>query len=537
MTDGKDYNVELDGVVKSFTATDGTVVSVGLEKTEIVAATATKINAVVKGANDVVLDTITYPGNGTVTVSINVTNGYTTADSLYLNNVGDTATVDVVYHTGKYDANGNETGNVEAKGIVVTAVAAEVITVNNWAVKVGNASATAFDKVTETKLAVGDTGKAAYIQTTNSKNEKSSNIADYVIETSNKDALLVNVVNATTGEITLTPIKEGTSYLLVKDSKGNVVTTLPIVISAARKATTLELNKTSVTLSKTISETSDIEFTLKDQYGEKLAAPGSVDLKTLTYNNGTTTVNTDTTFDAPGAGLTNGKYTVDSTVAAAGTYVVKATISGLSQTFTVVIKTAPAETATNVSYALDMTASTADAVIKADATANTEITATVYKLVGGVKASAITSGAINVTLKNSKGEAQSVSVAPSGEIKITVANISTGAKLATGTYTLSISGKTGTTVPTFTRNIVITDTQSAVTVKRVAESGATVNACFEFYYEGTKITPDSVDYKNPAGGSVSSTGAIAVGSAEVTFKVGTNTVKQTVNIGLTVTVQ
>ncbi len=536
MKDAKEYTVEYDGTVQKFTATDGVVETVGLEKSEIVAATATKINAVTKDANNVVLGTYAYNDTTSpVTIAINVTNGYTTNDSLYLNKVGDTATVDLVYHKGTYDATGKE-DTIEVKGLTITAVAAETITVDGWALKVTNRDATSFEKATETKLAVGDLAKIAYIQTTNSKNEKSTNLTDYSFSSSNNDALIVNDTDKANGKIALTPVKEGTSYIIVKDAKGNVVTTLPVTVVAARKAASLDLDKTAVTLSTDISETATVEATLKDQYGEKMTvADGSVALKTLTFNNGITTATNNTAFDNA---TTDGKFTLAAAGKTAGTYLVKASVGNFSKTVTVTVQTADATKPST--YMLDMSANSADAVIKADATANTEITGTVYEVKAGVKYQAVTSGAIDVTLTAADGTSANSAVTVSeSSISIKVADKSSGEKLAVGSYTLKIAGKTSTKVPTFTRTIVITDTQSVVSVERVKTSATTIGECFKFTYEGKNVVDDlsgTVVYYNGST-QISENGIKPVSHAVVTFTLpGGNTVQQKVNIGLTVTI-
>lgn len=289
MKDAKEYTVEYDGTTQKFTATDGVVVSLGLDKTQIDAATETEIKAETKDANGVVLGTYTY-GNAKVTMTVNVTNGYMTGTKLFLNKAGDTATVDLTYHKGTYDTTGKEEV-IEQKGITVTAVDPEKVTVAGWAVKVGAANST-FDKVTETKLAAGDT-KTAYVQVTNSKNEKSVDLSAYTVESSNKDALILGAVDPKKGTIEVIAVKEGTSYILVKDAKtGAVVTTLAVNVVAARKPSSIELDKPAVTISKSINETVAVKVTVKDQYGEALTVANEK-VETLSYTANGTTVNTN----------------------------------------------------------------------------------------------------------------------------------------------------------------------------------------------------------------------------------------------------
>lgn len=528
MKDAKEYTVEYDGTTQKFTATDGVVVSLGLDKTQIDAATETEIKAETKDANGVVLGTYKY-GDAKVTMTVNVTNGYMTGTKLFLNKAGDTATVDLTYHKGTYDTTGKEEV-IEQKGITVTAVDPEKVTVAGWAVKVGAANST-FDKVTETKLAVGDT-KTAYVQVTNSKNEKSVDLSAYTVESSNKDALILGSLDLKNGKIEVIAVKEGTSYILVKDAKtGAVVTTLAVNVVAARKASSIELDKTAVTISKSINETAAVKVTVKDQYGEALTvANGKVE--TLSYTANGTTVNTDRTFNDT---FVKDTYTFDSKNALAGTYVVKISANGLSRTTNVTV--AQADPKATTSYAFEMSDNKADAVITADATKNTTITAQIFQLNGGVKNAKVT--AVTGVLTDANGKDTTLTPDANGVVTVKVNDITTGEKLAAGTYKLTVKPTVAnSTIPAFTRNIVVTDSQAAVTVKRVSESGVSVAACFEFYLDGKKLaTTDAKFYYGNVDVTSTAGKTTPVTTAKITYNVGTNTVQQTVNIGLSVTIR
>lgn len=528
MKDAKEYTVEYDGTTQKFTATDGVVVSLGLDKTQIDAATETEIKAETKDANGVVLGTYKY-GDAKVTMTVNVTNGYMTGTKLFLNKAGDTATVDLTYHKGTYDTTGKEEV-IEQKGITVTAVDPEKVTVAGWAVKVGAANST-FDKVTETKLAVGDT-KTAYVQVTNSKNEKSVDLSAYTVESSNKDALILGSLDLKNGKIEVIAVKEGTSYILVKDAKtGAVVTTLAVNVVAARKASSIELDKTAVTISKSINETAAVKVTVKDQYGEALTvANGKVE--TLSYTANGTTVNTNSTFNDT---FVKDTYTFDSKNALAGTYVVKISANGLSRTTNVTV--AQADPKATTSYAFEMSDNKADAVITADATKNTTITAQIFQLNGGVKNAKVT--AVTGVLTDANGKDTTLTPDANGVVTVKVNDITTGEKLVAGTYKLTVKPTVAnSTIPAFTRNIVVTDSQAAVTVKRVSESGVSVAACFEFYLDGKKLATTDAKFYYGNVDVTSTTGKTTpVTTAKITYNVGTNTVQQTVNIGLSVTIK
>lgn len=543
MKDAKEYTVEYDGTTQKFTATDGVAVTLGLDKTTIDAATETEIQAQAKDANGIVVGTYKY-GDAKVTMTVNVTNGYMTGTKLYLNKAGDTASVDLTYHKGTFDTTGKEEV-IEQKGITVTAVDPEKVTVAGWAVKIGDAGKT-FDKVTETKIAAGDT-KTAYVQITNSKNEKSVDISKYSVESSNNDAMFVGTVVKTAGTVELIAVKEGTNYIIVKDDKGAVVTTLPITIVAERKATSIEVDKPNVTVSKSISEKATVKVAVKDQYGEKFATISNPSIKTLSFTDAatstTTTANMD--FDTVAVSTTSGAFDIEANTASAdGTFVLKVTASGLSRTMNVKVVTA--NSAAKTSYAFDLSANTADAVITKDADHDTALTAHVYELKGGVKNRELDDSQITAKLTNAKGEVVNTVVTTgatvtSNGITIPVNDRSTGKKLGAGTYTLTVAPKTGNVIPTFTRTIVITDSQTKVSVKRVSTSGASVFACFEFYLEGEKLSLTSGDVKFFKGTTeVTNTTAgnkTPVTTAEVTYTYGSNKVVQTVAVGLTVEVK
>ena len=555
INDGNVYAVTFDGTVQEFTATDGTVASVGLDKTEVAPNTDTPISAELKDANGVLLDTVAYPGNGTVTIDFTVdyNDGYPTANGIFLYEKGKTATADITYHSGKYDeTTGAETGNVEAKGIVITA--GDAATISGWKVKVGKNDKTKFDDAVESKLAVDDENMAAYIQTTDSKGATSVDITGYTVESSDPDALIVGTVDGANGKVDLTPVKAGTSYLVVKDSNGKVVVSIPVVVDAKRKATTLTLDKTAITLTKGIvgegNESADIAVTLKDQYGENITE-FSADFATLSYNNGSTTVKDNTAFDS--LTVSEGKISVSSTDKDNGTYTVKITVEGLVRTFTVKVQNAAdAEGATPK---LELSATSADAVLKADMADNTTITAKVYMVKNGVKASNVTSHVAAVTLTDSANNAAKLkapatttsgaveinavdSPVSGSSITIKVADKATGAKLAAGTYKLTVTYSD----KQYSATIRITDSQSAVSVKRVKTSGTSLDECYEFTYDGKKV--DTVNYTNATityyksnGEQIAGTGTFAVSYAVVEFELsGEVKIVQKVSIGNTVTI-
>ena len=170
LTDGKTYDVTLDGTTKQIVVSDGKVVSVTVNKLTVPVATETEIKLVSKDANGVILDESAYGSQDSskYDFSLTTSNGYVNGSKLYLNKIGDTATAEVTYKTGKYDQNCKPEGNVTSGKVTITAV--DQAAVNNFAVKISSVTTKKFDKIdANTQIAVGETvangnAKFAYFQ-------------------------------------------------------------------------------------------------------------------------------------------------------------------------------------------------------------------------------------------------------------------------------------------------------------------------------------------------------------------------------------
>ncbi|MFR3346060.1 MAG: hypothetical protein ACLTS6_20145 [Anaerobutyricum sp.] len=114
VTDGKTYEVTLDGTTQTVVATDGKIETVNVNKATIPYATETEIKLVSKDVNGVIIDEVAYgkQDSSKYDFSLSTSNGYVHGSKLYLNKIGDTATAEVTYKTGKYDANGKPEGNI-----------------------------------------------------------------------------------------------------------------------------------------------------------------------------------------------------------------------------------------------------------------------------------------------------------------------------------------------------------------------------------------------------------------------------------------
>ena len=554
MADGKDYTVALADVTKTFTATDGKITKAAISPASVVVPTpannsdgsnANDIVAKFTDANGVEIASV-KPLEGTTKVPTGFTyvefkvdatnNGYLSGNTLNLYKVGNVAKVTVIAHTGKYNASAVEEGNVTAEA-TITGVDPTAITTSAWNVKLGKKTdnASEFKNIKETKLAVKDTDVYAYIQRATSDG-KTANAKDYTFESSNNDVMTVSTASTSvkdTTAVAVTPYKSGTAYIIVKDAKKNVVTTLAVTIGDERKVTTLSLDKNSFVLSAAPSVGDDsvtVKATAKDQYGEEVTITSGLTCKNA--NSNATSAETQITpsankVEVKNPGLKDGK---DSS----NTYIVE--YKDVKVTFTIVVKAYDVNATTPAAFDLVLGADKADAIVKADATGNTKISADVIGYdKNGVKVQKVDASKATWKLEKDGKAAKDATGVTTGPAlsTINVNNIKTGAQMASGIYTLTVSYEGKKFVKTFE----VKNTQPAVSVERIATSDTSVAKCFKFTYEGTE--QKSVKFYGLDGTDVTSVTSkdVYVSKAEVTVTLGSNKVVLTVNVGLTVNVK
>ena len=264
--DAATYDVTLDEITKTFVASDGKVASVALNTVTVPYATATEIGLVSKDANGVIIDEAAYTKQDASKYDFTLTtnNGYVNGTKLYLNKIGDTATAEITYKSGKYDQNGKAEGNVTSGKLTITAVDQSAI--NNFDVRI-DASNKSYDKAKdEKKIAAKDT-KTAYFMIKNADGKEISDYSKYSVVSSDPTTLMVATnSNINAKSVNVTGVKEGTAYLLIK--KDDKVVGSVAVTVVAEKA--LELDKYNVTLSNKIGRSVDVNVTLKDQYGNDM---------------------------------------------------------------------------------------------------------------------------------------------------------------------------------------------------------------------------------------------------------------------------
>ena len=516
LTDGKAYAVTLDGTTKEITVTDGKVVSVAVTPTEIPYATATTIKVVAKDANGVIVaqsdDKGVLPSGYDLTITTKT--GYVVNNDLYLTNKGDTAVAKAVKHSYKFDTTGKEIETVESGDVTITAV--DPAAVSGFALRFSATGTTKFDDAKDGNTMPVNSSKTAYIKITDANGTEVSNYSTYTVASSDASVLQVSgsLVDSKTASITLAAIKTGTAYVLVKDAKGNVVASLPIVIQDAAKPVTLALNKTAVTLSNAtaIDEKVVITATAKDQYGADYTIDSNVTVKcnaTSAKNVKTDDVNNDSTSKF--FTITNGTVTFNGKDLVKGSYIYEIKYTKGNDTtnsvfVTVEVKDPTDSTATDYAFAGDV--DSFDTTISDTNKTTKKIAFNLYELKGGVKNTPVADANVKYSVKKD-GKDVTTTKSPAGDTAgifedsnaITVVALGVDSNVATkleaGVYTITATYKDSDN-KTYTRvaTLTITDKQPALTAKVVkdnvskakADTGVNlVKEAVEFYYNGTKI--------------------------------------------------
>lgn len=179
----------------------------------------------------------------------------------------------ITYHTGSFASNGTETGVIEN---VATITAVDPSTINyNYAVTIGDSApswkAASFKANTAVKIG-GQT--KAYFRITDENGNDVADYSAYSVETADPTKLVVNAVKLSSlgvgsAGVAINGVSAGDTYILVKKD-GKVVYSLPVQVQGKATATSVSLNKTSVTVMENGKVVETIEAKLKDQYGNDM---------------------------------------------------------------------------------------------------------------------------------------------------------------------------------------------------------------------------------------------------------------------------
>ena len=544
LKDAATYDVTLDGITKTFVASDGKVASIALDKATIPYATETEIKLVSKDANGVVVKELKYGDpDASYDFTINTNgNGYTNGSKLYLNKVGDTATAEITYKTGKYDQNGKPEGNIGPNKVTITASAQSEI--NNFAVRIDD-SAKKFDKAKDTnKIAVNET-KAAMFKIQNADNQEISDYSKYTFESSDKSVLMLadNKVSATYNSIEITALKNGTAYILVKkDDK--VVGSVAIDIVAERAVATLELDKYDVTLSKNlVSDSKTVNVTLKDQYGDKWSGDYNLNIECLSTDAKDSNNKTLAAKDVNGVTYYNTVAKTDKKVtfvnsAAKGNYVYKISYKKdnkeiAAKTVSVAVKQTDS---TKISaYRLDVDNSNVDMKVDNDNKDTKTINVKMIGVADGVDKTVVSDA--KYTVKKADGTVifagtkdaktttnDAITVNADGVLAVTPVKVTTTSgsaiakkQLDAGTYTViaekEVTENTSTKTVTISTQFTLSDSQAKAEVE-VKNEKVDANTVGSMLADAIIVTFDGKTYTSVSG-ITDKDGALEIGEVKV----------------------
>ena len=285
MKDAAKYNVELDGTVQTFTATDGVVSDVNVTPVTIAANTkGTEIKGQTVDKNNIIIDEFkaSEASGKNAELNLSTTQGYVDGDKLVLPTVGNKGTAEVKYHTYKFDTNGNEVG-AYTKKVDITAVAENAITTTGFnmtfASKVPN-----WDKDTASNQLAINSGKDAYFKFVGSDGKEISNYSDYSVVSSDDSILLLPKTTLTNSAtpVSVKGIKEGAAYINVLDKDGKVVKSLAVSVTASGKLTNVTLGNTAITISKTAPVDNKVSVKAVDQYNNDITTASTINLSGAT---------------------------------------------------------------------------------------------------------------------------------------------------------------------------------------------------------------------------------------------------------------
>lgn len=361
----------------------------------------------------------------------------------------------ITYHTGSFASDGTETGVIE-NAATITAV--DPSTINyNYAVTIGDSApswkAASFKANTAVKIG-GPTN--AYFRITDENGNDVADYSAYSVETADPTKLVVNAAKLSSSgvgsnAVIINGVSAGDTYILVKKD-GKVVYSLPVQVQGKATATSVSLNKTSVTVMEKRKVVETIEAKLKDQYGndmkikeakvENLAKP---DDKATAAALTASVSGTKATIAVTGSAFNN--YF--------GTYTYKVTLKDSDDKTVVNVFTVNFVKSAEVqSYQLSLPTEV-DTTVTKDTTADTTITAKVVKMANGAAIDdyASTSDAdtqVKYTVKDSAGKDVDSKYLDTASDSLTIKAVSSSAissgkeyqkNLAAGTYYVTATFK------------------------------------------------------------------------------------------------
>ena len=520
LTDAKEYGVALDGITKTFVASDGKVDSISVDPVQIPYAEATEIDLLAKDTKGIIVNRMKW-NNPDAGFSFTFTkyDGTLQGEKLYLNKIGSVAEGKITYTSSEYNADGTPKVKLE-QPFTITAV--DQATVNNYAVRLGK-STDKFDKLKDdNKLAVED-NKYAFIKIKDANDKEVSDYSKYTVESSDKNILLLgsSSINNADNKVQVKAVTTGTAYIIIKKD-GKYCTSLPINVVAKREAASLTIDNAAFTLSNTtkIADNKVVTAKAKDQYGDDITIGTNALSAECVYVDAksgsavkVSDVNTNNT----------NKYvqkTADDKITFKGqvepgtyTWTINLKVSDtktLKQTVSVTVKNLD-DKKENISYALEASASEIDAVVKDDAKSgdSSDATVQIFKCLDGVKYDNQT---VNYTVKKDGKVVTGAGLSVDGttvsnektngkKLTITAMSVSgnVATKLAAGTYEVTAEWKDTNNVDYSQKTqVVVKDTQAGADAQVVNDgvSTATKTTVIDLAENTLKVVLGDTTYVN-----------------------------------------
>ena len=448
--DGATYVLTYGEKDYEFATTIGEVATIEVKTSTVVENKATEIEYVLKNANGV---DITDVKKSSVTIEEveNKDGWYNSAEGkLTIFNKGSVAKLKVTYHTYKYDTAGNEEGAVSVDA-TITAVEESRATIGAYKnYVITDKSSVNWDKVTENQnvMYVGDKESNLFLNALDSNKEK---VAGLTFESGNDNILLVSRV--ADDQAKLTAVKEGSTVVVVKNDKGAVLWTLPVVVKAERKASSISLSKSTTTVVSNGIAKDSVDVIIKDQYGNDY---DNTD-KTVKVKVAPVKVYDEITAPTVTINDTFTTITVDATKKAAGTYQYKVSFADNKVAVLTVVVKSVSQSATVTSYKLELSKNTVDSVVDEDTTKSQAIN---VKVVGYAEGLAVENTKANITVTGPDYE-KAYTGQDNFDFEYVTVSHGTISKLKKGTYTITAEVNNKVVAKT---TIVVSDSQVAPTV-------------------------------------------------------------------------
>lgn len=185
-----------------------------------------------------------------------------TAKELTFYKVGDTTTVEAVFHTYNYDVNTGEEIGIKKAAQVITGIEKKVDSLGaRKAYTIATAADLNFDKAATT-LALGDLGKTLFVKYAFGAEDATKNSKDdslFTFESTDPSKLMVGSNGA------LYTVKEGNVVVIVKYDNV-IIDTIAVNVLPVRKATKLDVTVNKNVVSNGIADLATVTVEVKDQY-------------------------------------------------------------------------------------------------------------------------------------------------------------------------------------------------------------------------------------------------------------------------------